>query len=102
MVRMTQCDKIVAWMKEAGGITQRDAFYFGCQRLASRIHDLKLTIIESILVDDFDPVCEQKCRQCICYGMCKEHGCHYECPDYMTEEMLRRKGMEHESKERRA
>lgn len=41
MVRMTQCEKIVAWMKEAGGITQRDAFYFGCQRLASRIHDLK-------------------------------------------------------------
>lgn len=53
-----------------------------------------LTIIESILVDDFDPVCEQKCRQCICYGMCKEHGCHYECPDYMTEEMLRDRGFE--------
>lgn len=51
-----------------------------------------LTIIEFILVDDFDPVCEQKCRSCICYGMCKEHGCHYECPDYMTEEMLRDRG----------
>lgn len=51
-----------------------------------------LTIIESILVDDFDPVCEQKCRSCICYSMCREHGCHYECPDYMTEEMLRDRG----------
>ena len=41
MGKMTQCEKIVKYMEEAGGITQRDAFYFGCQRLASRIHDLK-------------------------------------------------------------
>lgn len=39
--KMTQCEKIVKYMKEAGGITQRDAFFLGCQRLASRIHDLK-------------------------------------------------------------
>lgn len=41
MERMTQCEKIVAWMKETGGITARDAIFFGCMRLASRIHDLK-------------------------------------------------------------
>lgn len=41
MERMTQCEKIVAWMKKAGGITARDAFFLGCMRLASRIHDLK-------------------------------------------------------------
>lgn len=52
-----------------------------------------LTIVEALLTDEFDPVCEEKCRQCICYKMCKEHGCHYECPDYMTEEMLRSRGI---------
>ena len=39
--KMTQCEKIVKYMKEAGGITARDAMYLGCMRLASRIHDLK-------------------------------------------------------------
>ena len=61
-----------------------------------------LSVVESILYDEFDPVCEEKCKKCICYDMCRNHGCIYECKDYMTEEMLRRKGMEHESKERRA
>ena len=28
-------------MKAHGEITQREAFFFGCQRLASRIHDMK-------------------------------------------------------------
>lgn len=41
MNKTTQCEKILKWMEETGGITQRDAFFFGCQRLASRIHDLK-------------------------------------------------------------
>ena len=41
MANMTQCDKIMKYMQEVGGITQRDAFFLGCQRLASRIHDLK-------------------------------------------------------------
>ncbi len=41
MAKMTQCEKIVGWMKETGGITARDAMYLGCMRLASRIHDLK-------------------------------------------------------------
>lgn len=41
MNKMTQCEKIVKYMKEAGGITARDAMYLGCMRLASRIHDLK-------------------------------------------------------------
>lgn len=38
---MTQCEKIKAYMKAHGEITQREAFFLGCQRLASRIHDMK-------------------------------------------------------------
>ena len=38
---MTQCKQILKYMKENGGITQRQAEKFGCMRLASRIHDLK-------------------------------------------------------------
>lgn len=41
MNKRSQCEKIVDYMKEAGGITARDAMYLGCMRLASRIHDLK-------------------------------------------------------------
>lgn len=41
MNKVTQYEKIVKYMKEAGGITARDAMYLGCMRLASRIHDLK-------------------------------------------------------------
>ena len=41
MNKMTQCEKIVKYMQEAGGITARYAMYLGCMRLASRIHDLK-------------------------------------------------------------
>ena len=40
-MKMSQCEKIMKYMREHGEITQRDAFYLGCQRLASRIHDLK-------------------------------------------------------------
>ena len=51
-----------------------------------------ICIFEALTTDEFDPVCEAKCKNCICYDMCKEHGCHYECPDYMTEEELQKKG----------
>ncbi len=36
-----QCDKILAYMREYGGITQREAYRLGCARLAARIHDIK-------------------------------------------------------------
>lgn len=36
-----QCEKILDYMKEHGEITQREAIYLGCYRLASRIHDIK-------------------------------------------------------------
>lgn len=52
-----------------------------------------IEIIDSIIMDDFDPVCEEKCKKCINYKVCRRHGCDYECRDYMTEEMLRRKGL---------
>lgn len=39
---MTQCEKIMSYMQEYGGITQLDALReFGCMRLASRISDLR-------------------------------------------------------------
>ena len=41
MARITQCDKIVAYMTEHGSITARQAYHMGIMRLASRISDLK-------------------------------------------------------------
>ena len=38
---MSQENKILEFMRNHGTITQREAFYLGCQRLASRICDLK-------------------------------------------------------------
>lgn len=37
----TQAEKIYEYMKARGEITQREAFYMGIQRLASRICDMK-------------------------------------------------------------
>lgn len=40
--KLTQCDKIVEYMKKYGSITQLQAYVdIGCVRLPSRIHDLK-------------------------------------------------------------
>lgn len=38
---MTQCERILAYMKENDGITSMDAYRLGCTRLAARIADLK-------------------------------------------------------------
>lgn len=38
---MTQCEKVVKYMKENGTITQREALGLGIYRLASRISDLR-------------------------------------------------------------
>lgn len=41
-MKTSQCDKIVEYMREYGGITQLQAYMdIGCWRLASRISDLK-------------------------------------------------------------
>ena len=37
----TQCDMILDWLDRYGSITQKDASFFGCARLASRIWDLR-------------------------------------------------------------
>lgn len=42
--KITQCDMILSYMRENGGITPIEAMQeFGCMRLASRICDLKRT-----------------------------------------------------------
>lgn len=38
---MTQCERILKYMKSNGGITSMDAYRLGCTRLAARISDLK-------------------------------------------------------------
>ena len=38
---MNQEQKIKMYMEQHGSITQREAFYLGCQRLASRICDMR-------------------------------------------------------------
>lgn len=40
--KLSQCDRIVEYMKKYGSITQLEAYVdIGCIRLPSRIHDLK-------------------------------------------------------------
>lgn len=42
MRKITQCDRIVEYMKKHGSITQLEAYLdIGCWRLASRISDLR-------------------------------------------------------------
>ena len=42
MKKISQCDKIVEYMRKYGSITQLQAYVdIGCVRLPSRIHDLK-------------------------------------------------------------
>lgn len=36
-----QCMKIIRFIDEYGGITQREAYKLGCTRLAARIHDIR-------------------------------------------------------------
>lgn len=38
---MTQCERILEYMKQNDGITSMDAFRLGCTRLSARIADLK-------------------------------------------------------------
>ncbi len=41
-MKATQCDKVLAYMKQFGSITQLEALSdLGCMRLASRISDLR-------------------------------------------------------------
>ncbi len=41
-MKATQCDKVLAYMKQFGSITQLEALFdLGCMRLASRISDLR-------------------------------------------------------------
>lgn len=52
-----------------------------------------LSVFEAMVNDDFDPVIEAKCKNCVCYSVCLHHGRDYECRDYMTDDMLRQKGL---------
>lgn len=40
-VKTKQTEKVLAWMRQHGGISQRDAVQFGCYRLSARIKDLR-------------------------------------------------------------
>ena len=41
-MKSTQCDKVIAYMRQFGSITQLEALSdIGCMRLASRISDLR-------------------------------------------------------------
>jgi len=41
MNKQTQCQKVLAYMEEHGGITQREAIWLGIYRLSGRIYDLR-------------------------------------------------------------
>lgn len=49
---------------------------------------------EALFLDDFDPVTEEKCKKCIHYDTCRDHGCKYECIDFFTEKDLRKRGVQ--------
>lgn len=51
-----------------------------------------IVTIEEKLDDDYDDVLETKCKNCICYNICSRHGRDCNCKDYMTEEMLQKRG----------
>lgn len=64
-----------------------------------------IQIVEAKIEDEFDPICEEKCKKCVCYDICRKHGTDYECKDYFpcldyepreqkTEDMLNRKGVD--------
>ncbi len=61
--------------------------------IVSVVAFIVVSFFEAIFSNEFDPVCEAKCKKCICYDVCLHHGRKYGCEDYMTEEMLRKKGM---------
>lgn len=43
MAKLTQCERILRHMKDYGSINPMEAIYeYGCMRLTSRIHDLKM------------------------------------------------------------
>lgn len=48
--------------------------------------------IEEKVDSDFDEVTEAKCKKCLMYDACPRHGRDYNCRDYMTDEILRKKG----------
>lgn len=58
-----------------------------------------LAVIYGIIIefenqeDGIDPIIEAKCKECISYEGCQNHGRKYGCKEYMTEEMLKRKGV---------
>ena len=62
--------------------------------IASIIAFIVVSIFEAIVNDDFDPVVERKCKNCICYPVCLHHGRNYECKDFITEDMLRKRGID--------
>lgn len=49
-----------------------------------------LQIIEAKIEDEFDPICEEKCKKCDYYDVCRKHGTDYNC----TDDMLKRKGVD--------
>lgn len=51
-----------------------------------------IILVEEKVDGDYDDVLEAKCKNCICYDACPRHGRDYNCRDYMTEEMLRKRG----------
>ena len=59
-----------------------------------------ISVLDALITDEFDPVVEERCKKCISYTGCSFHGCDYNCKYYMTEEILRRKGLQNESEKR--
>ena len=53
-----------------------------------------LVALDYKIDSDRDEVLEAKCKKCICYDGCPRRGRDYNCHDYMTEEMLQKRGIE--------
>ena len=50
-----------------------------------------ILVFEEKTEGDYDEILEAHCKKCINYSVCQHHD--YNCKEYMTEEMLRKKGV---------
>lgn len=53
-----------------------------------------LEILDCLWSSDYDPMIEKKCRKCVYYDRCIEHGCHYDCYYYTDTDMIKRRGVD--------
>lgn len=47
-----------------------------------------ICFFDSITDNEYDDVTEQRCKRCVHYKVCSNHGCKYNCKDFYEEDDL--------------